>query len=121
MSKKEEKEEKIDFNDETVIAYVNMIRRIIKSEVSTYLKNQNIETFEDLKVQSVSDDGLHVTLKDTTTKEVYENIPNYTNIKIKPNDFVRMYISNHGLKKYIGQTFGSRTEYLCQTEKDGDK
>ena len=69
MSKKEEKEEKIDFNDETVIAYVNMIRQIIKSEVSTYLKNQNIETFEDLKVQSVSDDGLHVTLKDTTTKE----------------------------------------------------
>ena len=113
-------EEKIDFNDETVIAYVNMIRQIIQSEVSTYLKNQNIETFEDLKV-SVSDDGLHATLKDTTTKEVYENIPNYTNIKIKPNDFVRMYISNQGLKKYIGQTFGSRSEYLCQTEKDGDK
>mgnify|MGYP001707015667 CR=1 FL=1 len=41
--------------------------------------------------------------------------------KIKPNDFVRMYISNQGLKKYIGQTFGSRSEYLCQTEKDGDK
>ena len=48
-------------------------------------------------------------------------IGNYTNIKIKPNDFVRMYISNQGLKKYIGQTFGSRSEYLCQTEKDGDK
>ena len=26
-------EEKIDFNDETVIAYVNMIRQIIQSEV----------------------------------------------------------------------------------------
>ena len=86
----DKEEEKIDFNDETVIAYVNMIRQIIQS-------------------------------KDTTTKEVYENIPNYTNIKINPNDFVRMYISNQGLKKYIGQTFGSRTEYLCQTEKDGDK
>ena len=31
MNKKEEKEEKIDFNDETVIAYVNMIRQIIQS------------------------------------------------------------------------------------------
>ena len=72
----DKEEEKIDFNDETVIAYVNMIRQIIQSEVSTYLKNQNIETFKDLKVQSVSDDGLHATLKDTTTKEVYENIPN---------------------------------------------
>ncbi|MFR2182477.1 MAG: hypothetical protein ACLS7B_09440 [Hominilimicola sp.] len=118
----DKEEEKIDFNDETVIAYVNMIRQIIQSEVATYLRNQNIETFMDLKVQSVSDDRLHATLKDTTTKEVYENIPNYTNIKIKPNDFVRMYISNQGLKKYIGQTFGSRTEYLCQIEdKGGDK
>ena len=89
--------------------------------------NQYIEDEEVLELIKYVDNinllhGAPKELTDPTTKEVYENIPNYTNIKIKPNDFVRMYISNQGLKKYIGQTFGSRTEYLCQIEdKGGDK
>lgn len=106
--------EEITFSDEIVVLFANQFRKIIKDEIETYVKDLNVERFIDLSVISVSDDYSTANLKDLTTKEVYENIPNHTGVKLASGNTVRMYYG--GGQEYIGRTWGDRTKYLCQEE-----
>lgn len=109
----------IHFDDETTTLFINKIRKIIQDEINEALKNRNIEEFVDLSVASISEDFLTATLKDLSTGEFYENIPNHTNIKLEKGDIVRMYIANQTYNnQYIGQVFGRNFNYLCNREED---
>ena len=102
-----------DLTDETVVAFINTLRTIINQEIQAFLTNHNIEQFVDLKVVSVSKDGLTADLQDPVTKDRFDNVPNHTGIRLKAGDkgdFVRMYRTQNG--DYIGLSFGDRTDGL---------
>lgn len=116
-------ENKLKFDDEIVVYFVNIVRKVVQKEIQTYFKSLNIETFIDLSVVSISNNGLNATLKDLVTKEIYENIPNNTGLMLNVGDIVRMYKGDN--YSYIGQTLETdlhkRTQYLCQDTKEGNK
>ncbi len=106
---------KIDYKEETIIAFTNMIRTIINSEVDAILKKSNIEQFDDVQVTRAFNDvsGANsdypcADLRDMVTGETYTSVPNHTGVKLYVGDVVRMYHSQSG--NYIGLTFGNRND-----------
>lgn len=108
--------EEIKFDDDIVIQFINTFREIITTEVRSYINSQNIETFMDLSVISVSENGFTASLKDLTTQDIYENVENHTGVMLHTGDIVRMYQGNG--YSYIGLTFGNRTKSLYQNDKE---
>ncbi len=110
--------EKINFDDNDIVLLINILRNVMSSEIKTYLQSQNIEIFKDLSVLSVTKDSSKATLKDLVTNEIYEDIPNYTGIKLSPKNIVRMY--QGGGRQFIGQAFVDKRVYLNNVEKEGE-
>lgn len=105
-------EQDISLNNASVILFTNTLRQIIQNEVQSFIQAQNIEFFIDLSVVSVSDNGFTAKLKDLSTNEIYENIPNNTGIVLNAGDIVRMYYGDG--KQYIGQTFANTRHSLYE-------
>lgn len=95
-----EETQALTFDDNTIIAFTNIVRNIIQNEIASYMRSHNIEFFVDLSVNSVSSDKYFATLIDLATKETYNNVPNYTGFVLNKGDIVRMYYGDG--QQYIG-------------------
>ena len=105
--------EEIKFDDKIIALFTNVIRQIVKDEIHAVMKEENVERFSDLSVTEISNDASIAVLKDLATGEIFRDVPNYTGIRLKQGDIVRMYTDNQHSTSYIGETFGDRSKTLC--------
>lgn len=88
------------FSEELLDMLNSYISRIAKEEVRKAIHNLSVETYQDMKVTKVHEDG-SVDVVDIVTGENYCNVSNKSNDDIAINDIVRIYLYSNN-KKYIG-------------------